>query len=107
MIRGAGSDRGTGSRTKGEVVYRLQPEGDGRQTRVILSVEYSLQGALAQFSRAGIAQDLGRRLVADFAANLNARLTGKSPDRHSSTQLNVGRFAAFMGPRSVAALDWP
>jgi aerobic carbon-monoxide dehydrogenase small subunit len=92
VIRGAGSDRGTGSRTKGEVVYRLQPEGDGRQTRVILSVEYSLQGALAQFSRAGIAQDLGRRLVADFAANLNARLTGKSPDRHSSTQLNVGRL---------------
>jgi carbon-monoxide dehydrogenase small subunit len=91
-IRGAGSDRGTGSRTKGEVVYRLQPEGDGRQTRVILSVEYSLQGALAQFSRSGIAQDLGRRLVADFAANLNARLTGKSPDRQSSTQLNVGRL---------------
>ena len=92
VIRGAGSDRGTGSRTKGEVVYRLQPEGDGRQTRVILSVEYSLQGALAQFSRSGIAQDLGRRLVADFAANLNARLTGKSPDRQSSTQLNVGRL---------------
>ena len=92
VIRGAGSDRGTGSRTKGEVVYRLQSEGDGRQTRVILSVEYSLQGALAQFSRAGIAQDLGRRLVADFAANLNARLTGKSPDRPSSTQLNVGRL---------------
>jgi carbon-monoxide dehydrogenase small subunit len=92
VIRGAGSDRGTGSRTKGEVVYRLQPEGDGRQTRVILSVEYSLQGALAQFSRSGIAQDLGRRLVADFAANLNACLTGKSLDRQSSTQLNVGRL---------------
>ena len=92
VIRGAGSDRGTGSRTKGEVIYRLQPEGDGRQTRVFLSVEYSLQGALAQFSRSGIAQDLGRRLVADFAANLNARLTGKSPDRQSSTQLNVGRL---------------
>ena len=92
VIRGAGSDRGTGSRTKGEVAYRLAPEGDGRQTRVILSVEYSLQGALAQFSRSGIAQDLGRRLVADFAANLNACLTGTSPDRQSSTQLNVGRF---------------
>ena len=30
VIRGAGSDRGTGSRTKGEVVYRLAPEGGGR-----------------------------------------------------------------------------
>jgi carbon-monoxide dehydrogenase small subunit len=92
IIRGAGSDRGTGSRTKGEVSYRLKPEGDGQQTKVVLSVEYSLQGALAQFSRSGIAQDLGRRLVADFAANLNARLTGEPLDKQSSAQLNIGRL---------------
>jgi carbon-monoxide dehydrogenase small subunit len=92
VIRGAGRDRGTGSRTKGEVTYRLEPEDDGRQTRVLLSVEYSLQGALAQFSRSGIARDLGRRLVADFASNLNARLAGEPPDRRSSAPLDLGRF---------------
>src|SRR5215475_4041223 len=54
IIRGAGSDRGTGSRTKGEIVYRLTPEADGRQTRVSVTVEYSLQGPLAQFSRSGL-----------------------------------------------------
>jgi aerobic carbon-monoxide dehydrogenase small subunit len=92
VIRGAGRDRGTGSRTKGEVSYRLQPEDDGRQTRVLLSVDYSLQGALAQFSRSGLAQDLGRRLVADFAGNLNARLTGEAPAKPSSAPLDLGRF---------------
>jgi aerobic carbon-monoxide dehydrogenase small subunit len=92
VIRGAGRDRGTGSRTKGEVTYRLAPEDEGRQTRVLLSVEYSLQGALAQFSRSGIARDLGRRLVADFAANLNARLAGEPPDRRSSAPLDIGRL---------------
>ena len=92
VIRGAGRDRGTGSRTKGEVTYRLEPEDDGRQTRVLLSVEYSLQGALAQFSRSGIAQDVGRRLVADFASNLNGRLAGEPPDQRSSAPLNIGRF---------------
>ena len=76
IIRGAGSDRGTGSRTKGEVTYRLAAEGDGA-TRVSIVVEYSLQGALAQFSRSSLAQDLGRRLVAEFAANLNARMSGQ------------------------------
>jgi carbon-monoxide dehydrogenase small subunit len=91
-IRGAGRDRGTGSRTKGEVTYRLEPEDDGRHTRVLLSVEYSLQGALAQFSRSGIAQDLGRRLVADFASNLNGRLAGEPPDQRSSAPLNIGRL---------------
>jgi aerobic carbon-monoxide dehydrogenase small subunit len=92
VIRGAGSDRGTGSRTKGEVAYRLAPEGDGQQTWVALSVEYSLQGALAQFSRSGIAQDLARRLVADFAANLNARLAGAPRHPRSGAELNIGRF---------------
>jgi aerobic carbon-monoxide dehydrogenase small subunit len=95
VIRGAASDRGTGSRTKGEVSYSLAPEGDGGQTRVLLSVEYSLQGSLAQFSRSGIAQDFARRLVADFAANLNARLTGEAPDRPGTAELNVGRFAGL------------
>jgi carbon-monoxide dehydrogenase small subunit len=92
VIRGAGSDAGTGSRTKGDVVYRLAPEGDG-QTRVSIIVEYSLQGALAQFSRSSLAQDLGRRLVADFAANLNARLTGTAAPDAPSAPLNVGRLA--------------
>jgi carbon-monoxide dehydrogenase small subunit len=100
VIRGAGSDRGTGSRTKGEVSYRLEPEADGQQTRVNLSVEYSLQGALAQFSRSGIAQDLGRRLVADFAANLNARLAGVSRHPQPSAEFDMGRFLGqWLGDR--------
>jgi len=74
------------------VSYRLEPEDDGRQTRVLLSVEYSLQGALAQFSRSGIARDLGRRLVADFASNLNARLAGEPPGKQSSAPLDLGRL---------------
>ena len=106
VIRGAGSDRGTGSRTKGEVTYRLEPEGDGQQTRVVLSVDYSLQGALAQFSRSGIAQDLARRLVADFAANLNARLTGEPLDQRSSAQFNIGRFVRlWLGDRLRRLFD--
>jgi carbon-monoxide dehydrogenase small subunit len=92
VIRGAGSDRGTGSRTRGEVVYRLAPEGEGDRTRISLVVEYSLQGALAQFSRSSLAQDLGRRLVADFAANLNARLEGAAATNKPSAPLSVGRL---------------
>jgi aerobic carbon-monoxide dehydrogenase small subunit len=91
VIRGAGSDRGTGSRTKGDVVYRLAPEGNDA-TRVSILVEYSLQGALAQFSRSSLAQDLGRRLVADFAANLNARLGGSAAPQQRVAALNIGRL---------------
>jgi aerobic carbon-monoxide dehydrogenase small subunit len=98
IIRGAGSDKGTGSRTKGEIVYRLTPEADGQLTRVSVTVEYSLQGALAQFSRSGLAQELGRRLVSDFAAKLNARLAGAHAA--PSAPFNAGRFLwAFL-------VDW-
>ena len=74
-IRGAGNDRGTGSRTRGDVLYRLVAE-DGGATRVFITVEYTLAGTLAQFSRTSLAQDLGRRLVAEFADSLNSRLAG-------------------------------
>ncbi|MGH7014774.1 MAG: hypothetical protein ACREEL_11585 [Stellaceae bacterium] len=50
------------------------PENSGADTRVIAVVEYNLQGTLAQFSRSSLAQELGRALVAQFAANLNARI---------------------------------
>jgi carbon-monoxide dehydrogenase small subunit len=98
IIRGAGSDKDTGSRTKGEIVYRLTPEADGQQTRVSVTVEYSLQGALAQFSRSGLVLELGRRLVSDFAAKLNARLAGAQTA--PSAPFNAGRFLwSFL-------LDW-
>jgi aerobic carbon-monoxide dehydrogenase small subunit len=98
IIRGAGSDKGTGSRTKGEIVYRLTPQSDGQQTRVSVTVEYSLQGALAQFSRSGLVLELGRRLVSDFAAKLNARLAGAQTA--PSAPFNAGRFLwSFL-------LDW-
>ena len=92
IIRGAGSDKGTGSRTKGEIVYRLAPEADGQHTRVSVTVEYSLQGALAQFSRSGLVLELGRRLVSDFAANLNARLAGAKTRAAPAVPFNAGRF---------------
>ena len=92
IIRGAGSDKGTGSRTKGDIVYRLTPEAEGNETRVSVTVEYNLQGSLAQFSRSGLVRELGRRLVSDFAANLNARLMGTETRAATGAPLNSGRF---------------
>ena len=92
FIRGAGNDRGSGSRTKGEITYRLTPENEGDQTRVSLTVEYNLQGPLAQFSRSSLAQELGRRLVGEFAGNLNARLGGASATERDNAPLSVGRL---------------
>ena len=72
--KGAGGDTASRSRTRAELTYRLTRDSGG--TRVAVAVAYDLQGPLAQFSRSGLAHELGRRIVGAFAANLNARLSG-------------------------------
>jgi carbon-monoxide dehydrogenase small subunit len=76
VIRGHGRDSRTGSAARGEVSYVLIEEQAGAATRVDVEVGYALTGALAQFSRSGIVNDLAERLTTAFARNLEARLHG-------------------------------
>ncbi|MGH6901052.1 MAG: carbon monoxide dehydrogenase, partial [Geminicoccaceae bacterium] len=73
-IRGGGRDSRTNSAASGEVSYVLVEEKAGAATRVDIEVGYALTGALAQFSRSGIVNDLAERLTTAFARNLEARL---------------------------------
>jgi aerobic carbon-monoxide dehydrogenase small subunit len=73
-IRGRGRDSRTNSATSGEVSYAFIEENAGAATRVEVEVGYTLTGALAQFSRSGIVNDLAERLSGAFARNLEARL---------------------------------
>ncbi|WP_029585718.1 2Fe-2S iron-sulfur cluster-binding protein [Bradyrhizobium sp. URHD0069] len=91
-IVGAGTDSGSGSRTKGEIVYRLGPIEQDEMTRVDLSVLYNLQGSLAQFSRSGLAQEFARQLVAKFAENCSSQLGGGQPAAPASQSLDVGKM---------------
>jgi hypothetical protein len=58
------------------VRYVLIEEKAGAATRVDVEVGYALTGALAQFSRSGIVNDLAERLTTAFARNLEVRLDG-------------------------------
>lgn len=75
-IVGIGRDQRSRSQTQGEIRYRVLPIGDGTSTRVELSIGYSLRGMLAQIGRSGLIRDLAGRLIAEFAANLDRRLSG-------------------------------
>ena len=90
LAKGAGTDGTSRSRTRGELAYRLAPEAGGRQTRVSITVDYDLQGSLAQFSRSGLARDFAARVVAEFAANLNRALgVGEAQGVPAPQSLNV------------------
>ena len=74
VIRGRGRDSRTSSTASGEVNYLLMEEKAGAATRVDIDVGYTLTGALAQFSRSGLVNDLAERLTTDFAKNVEAQL---------------------------------
>ncbi|SAL85680.1 2Fe-2S iron-sulfur cluster binding domain-containing protein [Caballeronia arvi] len=91
VMRGAGQDNISRSRANGDVTYALTSEGD-TQTRVAVTLEYMLQGPLAQFSRSGLVKDFVRRMIADFGARITAQLSGgAAPEASaSSAKFNAG-----------------
>ena len=110
-ILGAGSDAGGRSATEGEIRYRVEPGEAPGTAQVVLAVGYTLKGPLAQFGRPGLVRDLAGRLTADFARNLEARLSGAAPAQPADLhpiRLILGllldplrrRFAAWRGTQS-------
>ncbi len=76
-IRGQGMDRKNNSRVRAEVEFKATEEGAA--TRVDLSVDFSLTGTLAQFSRGALVEEITQRLSAEFTRNLEARLAATAP----------------------------
>jgi aerobic carbon-monoxide dehydrogenase small subunit len=87
-IVGIGNDRRSRSATQGEIRYSLLPIEQGAATRVDLSIGYTLTGMLAQVGRPGLVRDLAARLIAEFAGNLDRRLSSTSPDDVAPAELS-------------------
>ena len=81
-ISGSGADRKSGSRVKGQADFALSEAcaADGSPvTTVRVTVQYTITGALAQFSRGGIVNDVAQRLTQAFAENLKLKLDHLKP----------------------------
>ena len=110
-IVGIGTDQRSHSATQGEIRYRLLPLDGGAATAVELSFGYTLTGTLAQVGRPGLVRDLARRLVADFAANLDRHMSGVPSGPGTPAELSFwsivsdvlrARIARILGRRSEA-----
>jgi carbon-monoxide dehydrogenase small subunit len=89
-LRGAGTDTISNSRAKGDVGYRVLGIEGGR-TRVEITLDHMLQGALAQFSRSGLVKDFVSRMIGDFGRNLSARMGGAKADEMPASQISVAK----------------
>lgn len=101
-ITGAGTDRKSGSRAKGSASFTVS-ELDPGTTRVTVEVDYQLAGALAQFNRGGIVQDLASRLTAAFAENLKGMIAARQPAAAEGAETNA--LPAPSPPPAQASLD--
>ena len=81
-IEGKGVDRSGGSRGQVDVEYRLAEAGG--TTHVSVDADIKLSGAIAQFGRTGLVEEMSRRLIDEFVQCLNAKLDAATPQEAAS-----------------------
>lgn len=84
VVDGRGVDQRSSSRVQSKLIYTLAPRDGGSATDIHIKADIALAGALAQFGRSGIVQDVAARLTAEFARNLHARLAAQSSAHEGS-----------------------
>ncbi|MFG1393095.1 xanthine dehydrogenase family Fe-S subunit [Xanthobacter agilis] len=102
VILGAGGDGR--SATQGEIRYRVLDGAMPGTARVELTVGYTLKGPLAQFGRPGLVREVAGRLIADFAAHLDARLKGAPVPAATDGGLNPLRLLLSLLAQRLKAL---
>ncbi len=113
-IAGSGRDRGAGSRAKFTTVYRLTEGPSG--TEVAVESDVTLAGAVAQFGRTGLMQEVTNRMLQQFAANLEAQMAAATngdaahaPAAAPANEMNLGALlwkSLFGWLRALLARTW-
>jgi aerobic carbon-monoxide dehydrogenase small subunit len=90
-IASEGRDGTTGTLLRATAAFQVTASGPAA-TRVALSIDYQLRGALAQFGRSSIVQALAHELTQQVAQTLEARLRGDPAGSSAPIQLSAGRL---------------
>ena len=101
-ILAAGGDLASQSRARGAIDYRVAPGESGEGSTVELHIGYSLSGLLAQLGRPGLIEAVARRLIADFARNLERQLAGDGGPATAAPTTRLSLLALL----GAAARDW-
>ena len=93
-ISAKGADQKGGSRANATVKYALVTVGDG--TKVDIVADVHLQGAMAQFGRSGLIQDVSSQLTREFAGCLGQKLMANTPEEAAEVKAgDVKGFSLF------------
>jgi carbon monoxide dehydrogenase subunit G len=77
-VKGKGTDSSGGSVGLVQVDYAVEDNGGG--TRITIDADVTLSGAVAQFGRTAIIQEMSTRLITEFVECIEAKLEAESPE---------------------------
>jgi carbon monoxide dehydrogenase subunit G len=90
-IEGTGTDKAGGSRGHVKVDYALTPSDVG--TSITVDADVTLSGAIAQFGRTGLVEEMSRRLIDDFVECLHAKMDAATPEE--AQQIKASEVKGF------------
>ncbi|HEY4072821.1 MAG TPA: 2Fe-2S iron-sulfur cluster-binding protein [Herbaspirillum sp.] len=96
VLQGSGHDSLSNSKASGDIAYQLRALDDD-QTEVIVDLQYSLQGPLAQFSRSGLVRDFVRRMIADLGKNVTRKMDPSLSEEERNAATTLNPVALFFG----------
>ncbi|MDH3518093.1 MAG: SRPBCC family protein [Acidimicrobiia bacterium] len=83
-IEGTGVDRSGGSRGSVKVDYRVTAADGG--SAVTVDADISLSGAVAQFGRTGLIEEITRRLIDEFVECLEAKMAASTVEESETIE---------------------
>ena len=83
-VSGKGTDTRSSSRAQASLHYQLEPT-DAGHTKVLITTDLTLAGALAQFGKAAVIQQVANRITVEFVAAFEQRLLQHSAETHTPT----------------------
>lgn len=93
-IDGKGADRRGGSRGQVKVDYRVAATDGG--TVVSVDADITLSGAIAQFGRTGLVNEMSKRLIEEFVSCLELKLAAETEEEAAAiTATEVKGFSLF------------
>jgi uncharacterized protein len=90
VVSGKGADARSSSRANGSLTYCLTASAPGG-TQIAITADFNLAGALAQFGKGPIIQEIANRITAAFVQNFEAKLT--APPTAGGETAKVGASA--------------
>lgn len=93
---GKGVDRKGNSRSRMGLDCRLLPEGNS--TRVVVDADIQLSGAIAQFGRTGLIDEVATVLIGDFVKNAEAELGSEAGSSGVAGATQAGSAAGTASP---------